>query len=144
MCQNNLYDTEIEIVDEDDELSDNNQDMSIGMESVLTSIKKMLGIVEEYTHFDADLIMHINSVLSILNQIGVGPSEGFSIKDIEDTWTDFIQQSLKLEFVKSYTYMKVKLLFDPPLSSAVIESTNRMISELEWRIQVAADPVENN
>ena len=142
MCQNNLYDTEIEIVDEDDELSDNNQDMSIGMESVLTSIKKMLGIVEEYTHFDADLIMHINSVLSILNQIGVGPSEGFSIKDIEDTWTDFIPQSSKLEFVKSYIYMKVKLLFDPPLSSAVIESTKQMISELEWRIQVAADPVK--
>ena len=142
MCQNNLYDTEIEIVDEDDELSDNNQDLSIGMESVLTSIKKMLGIVEEYTHFDADLIMHINSVLSILNQIGVGPSEGFSIKDIEDTWTDFIPQSSKLEFVKSYTYMKVKLLFDPPLSSAVIESTNRMIAELEWRLNVAAESDE--
>lgn len=112
------------------------------MESVLTSIKKMLGIVEEYTHFDADLIMHINSVLSILNQIGVGPSEGFSIEDKQDVWTDFIPQSPKLEFVKSYIYMKVKLLFDPPLSSAVIESTNRMISELEWRILVATDPVK--
>ncbi|MDD2298542.1 MAG: hypothetical protein PHU69_02765 [Fermentimonas sp.] len=113
------------------------------MESILTSIKKMLGIADEYTHFDADLIMHINSVLAILTQIGVGPAEGFSIEDKEDVWTDFIQQSPKLEFVKSYTYMKVKLLFDPPLSSAVIESTNRMISELEWRIQVAVDPVEN-
>ena len=141
MCQNNLYDTEIEIVDEDDELSDNNQDLSIGMESVLTSIKKMLGIVEEYTHFDTDLTMHINSVLSILNQIGVGPSEGFSIEDKEDVWTDFIPQSPKLEFVKSYVYMKVKLLFDPPISSAAIESTNKLISELEWRIQVAVDPV---
>ena len=111
------------------------------MESVLTSIKKMLGIVEEYTHFDADLIMHINSVLSILNQIGVGPSEGFSIEDKQDVWTDFIPQSPKLEFVKSYVYMKVKLLFDPPISSAAIESTNQLTSELEWRIQVAADPV---
>ena len=112
------------------------------MDSVLTSIKKMLGIVEEYTHFDADLIMHINSVLSILNQIGVGPSDGFSIEDKEDVWTDFIPQSPKLEFVKSYVYMKVKLLFDPPTSSAVIESINRLTSELEWRIQVAADPVK--
>ena len=112
------------------------------MESILTSIKKLLGIAEEYTHFDADLIMHINSVLSILTQIGVGPAEGFSIKDKECIWTDFIPESQKLEFVKSYVYMKVKLLFDPPLSSAVIESTNRMISELEWRIQVAADPVK--
>ena len=113
------------------------------MESVLTSIKKMLGIVEEYTHFDADLIMHINSVLSILNQIGVGPSEGFSIEDQEDVWTDFIPQSPKLEFVKSYVYMKVKLLFDPPISSAAIESINRLTSELEWRIQVATDPVKD-
>ena len=113
------------------------------MESVLTSIKKMLGIVEEYTHFDADLIMHINSVLSILNQIGVGPSEGFSIEDKQDVWTDFIPQSPKLEFVKSYIYMKVKLLFDPPISSAAIESINRLTSELEWRIQVATDPVKD-
>jgi hypothetical protein len=86
--------------------------------------------------------MHINSVLSILTQIGVGPSEGFSIKDKNNVWEDFITEDSKLELVKSYIYMKVKLLFDPPLSSAVIESTNRMISELEWRIQVAADPVK--
>lgn len=113
------------------------------MESILTSIKKMLGIAEEYIHFDADLIMHINSVLSISNQIGIGPSEGFSIKDKKDTWADFITtDEARFELVKSYIYMKVKLLFDPPLSSAVIESMNRMISELEWRIQVAADPIE--
>ena len=112
------------------------------MESILTSIKKLLGIAEEYTHFDADLIMHINSVLSILTQIGVGPAEGFSIKDESSVWEDFVPENSKWELIKSYTYMKVKLLFDPPLSSAVIESTNRIISELEWRIQVAADPVK--
>ena len=112
------------------------------MESILTSIKKMLGIAEEYTHFDADLIMHINSVFAILTQIGVGPPEGFSIEDDTNVWTDFIQDNKKLESVKSYTYMKVKLLFDPPLSSSVIESMNRIISELEWRIQVAAEPVK--
>lgn len=113
------------------------------MESILVSIKKLLGIADEYTHFDADLTMHINSVLSILTQIGVGPSEGFSIEDDGAVWTDFIPANHKLELVKSYIYMKVKLLFDPPLSSAVIESTNRMTSELEWRIQVAADPVKS-
>lgn len=112
------------------------------MESILTSIKKLLGIAEEYTHFDADLIMHINSVLSILTQIGVGPAEGFSIKDDSSMWEDFITEDSKLELVKSYIYMKVKLLFDPPLSSSVIESMNRIISELEWRIQVAVDPVK--
>ena len=109
------------------------------MESILTSIKKLLGIAEEYTHFDADLIMHINSVLSILTQIGVGPAEGFSIKDDSSVWEDFVPENSKLELIKSYMYMKVKLLFDPPLNSAVIESINRIIAELEWRIQVAAD-----
>jgi hypothetical protein len=113
------------------------------MESILTSIKKLLGIAEEYTHFDADLIMHINSVFSILTQIGVGPPEGFSIKDELSVWGDFVPEKSKWELIKSYTYMKVKILFDPPLISSVIESMNRMISELEWRIQVAADPVEN-
>ena len=112
------------------------------MESILTSIKKLLGIAEEYTHFDSDLIIHINSVLSILTQIGVGPAEGFSIKDESSVWEDFVPENSKWELIKSYTYMKVKLLFDPPLSSAVIESTNRIISELEWRIQVAADLVK--
>ena len=109
------------------------------MESILTSIKKLLGIAEEYTHFDADLIMHINSVFSILTQIGVGPAEGFSIKDESSVWEDFVPDNAKWELIKSYTYMKVKLLFDPPLNSAVIESINRIIAELEWRIQVAAD-----
>lgn len=109
------------------------------MESILTSIKKMLGIAEEYTHFDADLIMHINSVLVVLTQLGVGPSEGFSIKDENDEWMDFLPDGYNLELVKSYVYMKVRLLFDPPQSSAVMESMNRMISEFEWRINTTVD-----
>lgn len=114
------------------------------MESILTSIKKLLGIVEEYTNFDADLIMHINSVFSILTQLGVGPSEGFSIKDATDTWADFIQDKTKIEIVKSYMYLKVKLLFDPPLSSSVMDAINRQISEFEWRLNVAVDPDEDS
>lgn len=110
------------------------------MESILTSIKKLLGITEEYEQFDQDIIIHINSVLSILTQLGVGPERGFSIKDKTSVWTDFINDDLRLTAVKSYVYLKVKLLFDPPLSSAVIDSTNRMISELEWRINVMVDP----
>lgn len=113
------------------------------MESILISIKKMLGIDEEYTHFDADIIMHINSVLMILNQLGVGPSGGFIIEDETSTWSDFIpdETPVQLEAVKSYIYLKVKLLFDPPLSSSVIESYNRQISEFEWRLNVAVDPM---
>lgn len=110
------------------------------MESILTSVKSMLGISEEYEHFDNVLIMHINSVLSILSQVGVGPATGFSITDKFQTWADFIPtDDYRFESVKSYVYMKVKLLFDPPTSSAVLASTERMISELEWRLNVAAE-----
>lgn len=113
------------------------------MDSILTSIKKMLGIVEEYDHFDQDLIIHINSVLSILNQLGVGPSEGFSITGKTETWSDFISDARILESVKSYVYLKVRLLFDPPTSSAAMESMKNLISELEWRINVAAESGSN-
>lgn len=112
------------------------------MDSILTSIKKMLGISEDYTQFDADLIMHINSVFLNLTQLGVGPASGFTIEDETTEWTDFINNNAQLQAVKSYIYLKVKLLFDPPLSSAVIESTNRMIAELEWRLNVAAESDE--
>lgn len=108
------------------------------MESILTSVKKMLGIAEEYEHFDSDIVMHINSVFMILTQLGVGPSEGFSIEDETSVWMEFVSDN-SLEAVKSYMYLKVKLLFDPPSSSAVLESTNRMISEFEWRLKEAAE-----
>lgn len=109
------------------------------MESILDSIKKLLGITKEYTHFDSDLIMHINTVLSILTQLGIGPEKGFSISDNEAKWKDFIGEDSRLESVKSFIHLKVKLLFDPPMSSAVIDSINRMISELEWRLTVTSD-----
>ena len=108
------------------------------MDSILTSIKKLLGITEEYTHFDDDLVMHINSVFMILTQLGVGPEDGYAITGKDNKWTEFIDDN-RLEAVKSYVHLKVKLLFDPPQSSAVMESMNRMISEFEWRLNVAAE-----
>ena len=105
------------------------------MDSILSSIKKLLGIAEEYTNFDQDLIIHINSVLMILNQIGVGPVDGYMITNQTDQWSSFLTgDSIKLEFVKSYIYLKVKLLFDPPSNPTVITAINSMIKELEWRI----------
>lgn len=110
------------------------------MESILTSIKKMLGVTEEYTHFDPDIIMHINTVFDDLRQLGVGPDEGFSIEDEASAWTDFIPDMTKLQSVKSYMYLRVKLLFDSStLSSAVISSYERQIEKLEWRLNVSAD-----
>jgi len=110
-----------------------------GTESILTSVKKLLGIEESYTHFDPDLVMHINSALSILAQMGVGPSEGFVITGAAETWLDFTGSEKLFQLVKSYVHLKVKLLFDPPLSSAAIESINRQIAEFEWRLFVSAD-----
>lgn len=111
------------------------------MESILVSIKKLLGIDESYTHFDSDLVMHINSVLMILTQLGVGPASGFTISGSSETWSEFLGEDIsKLAAVKSYVHLKVKLLFDPPQSSSVAESYSRLISEFEWRLNVAVDP----
>lgn len=109
------------------------------MDSILTSIKKLLGIDDEYIQFDEDIIMHINTVFLNLTQLGIGPAEGFFIEDDTAVWEDFIEDNTQLNAVKTYVYLKVKLLFDPPLSSSVIESMNRMISELEWRLNVAVE-----
>jgi hypothetical protein len=111
------------------------------MESILTSVKKLLGIDEDYKQFDTDIIIHINSVFMVLTQIGVGPSEGFSISDEYSTWEDFISDKTYLNSVKTYMYLRVKLLFDPPLSSAALDSLKKLADEFEWRLQVAA---ENN
>ena len=107
--------------------------------SILTSIKKLLGVAEDYAEFDEDIITHINSVFLNLTQLGVGPEEGFMIEDDTAEWADFINDSIQLQAVKTYVYLKVKLLFDPPLSSSVTESINRMIAELEWRLNAAVD-----
>lgn len=110
-------------------------------DSILISMKKLLGIPKEYTHFDADIIMHVNSVFSILTQLGVGPSDGFIIEDDSALWTEFMPTDPRLELVKSYMHLRVKLLFDSTtMSSAVMDSINRQISEFEWRLQVAAEP----
>ena len=112
------------------------------MESILTSIKKLLGVDEEYTVFDGDIIMHINSVFMILNQLGVGPEKGFRIEDDMAEWTDFIPNNQYLDAVKSYMHLKVKLLFDPPLNSAVIKAMEESIRELEWRLKTQVESKE--
>lgn len=110
------------------------------MESILTSIKKMLLIPEDYDHFDADIIMHINSVFMTLTQLGVGPSDGFYIEDDSTDWTEFIENPNDLQAVKTYMYLKVRLVFDPSsLGSATLAAYERQIQELEWRLNVAAE-----
>lgn len=105
------------------------------MDSILTSIKKLLGIAEDYEHFDEDIIIHINSVLMVLSQIGVGPIEGFVIKDKTSKWSDFVDGT-SVEAVKTYVYLRVKSIFDPPSAHAVAEAMNSTIRELEYRLNV--------
>ena len=111
------------------------------MESILTSIKKMLGPTSEYDYFDPDIIMHINTVLMSLTQIGVGPSEGFVVEDETTTWNDFIpdEKPVRVEWVKSYIALKVRLLFDLPQNSTHIQAIKDQISELEFRLNLAAE-----
>lgn len=115
-------------------------------ESILTSIKKLLGIDKLDKNFDPDIIMHINSALMILTQLGLGKSDGFFITDETETWNDFLNGDFvsKFEGAKTYVYMKVKLIFDPPTSSAVIESMTRMVNEFEWRLNAAAEAIYPN
>ena len=114
-------------------------------DSILTSIKKMLGPEEEYEHFDLDIIFHINAALSILTQLGVGPEEGFAIAGKEETWSDFINNVKLLNMVPAYVYFKVKLGFDTSsCSPSVIESFERQASQYEWRISVAVDEINSS
>ena len=108
-------------------------------ESILVSIKKLLGITEDYDYFDQDIIMHINAAFMVLTQLGIGPSEGFIITDDTDTWSDFIDDLTNLGSIQSYVYMKVKLMFDPPQNSFTVDSMQKLVNELEWRLNVAAD-----
>ena len=108
-------------------------------ERILTSIKKLLGITEDYDYFDQDIVMHINAAFMVLTQLGIGPSEGFLITDDTDTWSDFIDDSTNLGSIQSYVYMKVKLMFDPPQNSFTVDSMTKLVNELEWRLNVAAD-----
>lgn len=110
-------------------------------DSILTSVKKLLGIDEAYEHFDTDIIIHINSVFATLTQLGVGPSNGYSIHGKDETWHDYIGENFNLfANVKSYIYLKVRLLFDPPISSAAIDAIREQIKEYEFRLFVTADP----
>ena len=108
-------------------------------ESILVSIKKLLGIAEDYDYFDQDIVMHINAAFMVLTQLGIGPSEGFLITDDTDTWSDFIDDATNLGSIQSYVYMKVKLMFDPPQNSFTVDSMTKLVNELEWRLNIAAD-----
>lgn len=114
-------------------------------DSVLNGTKKALGLDPSYDVFDPDIVMHINSTFATLNQIGVGPEIPFSITDDSQRWADFIMaDGLVLQMVKSYMYLKVRILFDPPASSSILESFKKSAEEYEWRLNFHAEGVRTN
>lgn len=110
-------------------------------ESILDSIKKMIGVDKDYGAFDVDLLIAINGVFTILNQLGVGPEKEFSITGPDETWLDFFGVTNAIALVKPYMYLKCKLIFDPPSTGVLHEAIERQISEFEWRLAIQADPV---
>jgi hypothetical protein len=109
------------------------------MSSILQTVKKMIGIQPDYEIFDADLIVDINAAFMTLQQLGVGPKEGFMISGEDEEWTDFDPSGTLLNAVTQYVFLKTKLVFDPPATSFVLESYNKLIQELEWRMNVHAE-----
>jgi hypothetical protein len=107
--------------------------------SILTDTKKILGIEEAYVVFDPDIILHINAVLGTLNQLGIGPAVGFAIVDSTATWDDFLAGDLRFNPVKTYVYLRVRLLFDPPTTSYLMSAMQEQIKELEWRLSVVRE-----
>ena len=107
-------------------------------DSILLSTKKALGLSSDYTPFDPEIIMHINSVLNILNELGVGPLEGFSITGSDETWDQFTTEILE-RMCRTYMFLRVKLLFDPPTAATMYEAMSRQVDELGWRLNVSAE-----
>ena len=110
---------------------------------ILESVKKVLGIAPEYLAFDQDIVMHINSAFSVLHQLGVGPDEPFMIEDETATWTEFLGTERGVNSVKSYVYLRVRLLFDPPATSFALGAMEKQIEELGWRISTYMEGVRH-
>lgn len=111
----------------------------VANESILTSIKKNLGLDESYTAFDPDILLYINAVFGTLNQLGIGPDDGYEIEDKEATWDAFLAGDKRLNPVKVYMYFRVRLMFDPPTTSYLIEAMEKQRQELEWRLNVVRE-----
>lgn len=109
------------------------------MDSILTLIKKLLGIEEEYEHFDTDIIIGVNTAFATLNQLGIGPENGFSIQDKSAVWLDFIGDRKDLEAVKTFVFLNTKLGFDPPQNAFLVEAMKNQINELAWRLNVQVE-----
>ena len=110
-------------------------------ESILKTIKQLIGCPDDFEQFDLDLIVHINSAFATLTHLGVGPKEGYRITGADNAWSEFEDDAQKLSLIKDYVYIKTRLLFDPPTSGSLMDSLKEQLKEMEWRLYMLYDPI---
>ena len=113
-------------------------------ESILKTIKQLIGCPDDFEQFDLDLIVHINSAFATLTQLGVGPKEGYRITGADNEWSEFEDDIQKLSLIKDYVYIKTRLLFDPPTSGSLMDSLKEQLKEMEWRLYILYDPISED
>ena len=113
-------------------------------ESILKTIKQLIGCPDDFEQFDLDLIVHINSAFATLTQLGVGPKEGYRITGADNEWSEFEDDVQKLSLIKDYVYIKTRLLFDPPTSGSLMDSLKEQLKEMEWRLYMLYDPISED
>ena len=113
-------------------------------ESILKTIKQLIGCPDDFEQFDLDLIVHINLAFAILTQLGVGPKEGYRITGQDNVWSEFEDDAQKLSLIKDYVYIKTRLLFDPPTSGSLMDSLKEQLKEMEWRLYMLYDPISED
>ena len=113
-------------------------------ESILKTIKQLIGCPDDFEQFDLDLIVHINLAFATLTHIGVGPKEGYRITGADNAWSEFEDDAQKLSLIKDYVYIKTRLLFDPPISGSLMDSLKEQLKEMEWRLYMLYDPISED
>ena len=113
-------------------------------ESILKTIKQLIGCPDDFEQFDLDLIVHINSAFATLTHLGVGPKEGYRIIGADNVWSEFEYDAQKLSLIKDYVYIKTRLLFDPPISGSLMDSLKEQLKEMEWRLYMLYDPISED
>ena len=113
-------------------------------ESILKTIKQLIGCPDDFEQFDMDLTIHINSAFATLTHLGVGPKEGYRITGADNAWSEFEDDAQKLSLIKDYVYIKTRLLFDPPISGSLMDSLKEQLKEMEWRLYMLYDPISED
>mgnify|MGYP001002636204 FL=1 len=113
-------------------------------QSILKTIKQLIGCPDDFEQFDLDLTIHINSAFATLTHLGVGPKEGYRITGVNNVWSEFEEDTQKLSLIKDYVYIKTRLLFDPPTSSSLMDSLKEQLKEMEWRLYMLYYPVSED